>query len=708
MRCTRCALAILLGLTVAGAATGVAPVRDPLGAGFVVGTASVTNLYSQAMLLRCVEDGGKSGLSLDLSRELVLLDGTSVDPERISGRAWIAPYPLSGSETRWDSYQFLASSYVRKGRALLDVGRMRNDGDAGWDRRGQIVVRLDLSLAQDGPDRSLGIYEFLVGFSKDGDAFRKAPTVTEGPIVGPITSEDPGRVVISLRTDPASDATIDVWVGENPEGWGRRSGGAGNAGFDPPGRSGPGREARSGSDAAQSPGERADVHRFRGPAAEDHEIVLTGLRAGTDYLYRVEAGGWTSGVYSFRTAPPKGEGSFRFAFAGDSRAGVGGGARSLMGVNGLILDRLLPQAWDKGAAFWIHGGDFASGYTTVPEDFHTQLRAFKWVAASFLHERPIYAAMGNHDALIRAYDENKEGGGGGEEVALDRWPYEGESSEAVFADEWHNPRNGPEPVDPRRPPLRETVYAFQYGTVLFLVLNNNYWVSTDPERFGGCPEGWIFPEQMAWLARELDAADADRTVRHVLIVMHEPAFPNGTHIDDAMWYEGDNRVRARSADPATGDLRPDGTGLVEVRNDLARLAARSRKVVAFLTSDEHNYSRILITPDTPAGDPARDDRDGDGRIDPGGCSVIPGLRRPVWYLVSGGAGAPSYPDGVSPWNSWCKAHVGECRERAGCYRFSILAHWLLFDVDGGSIGLEVYSDRGELIDRVEDLSAVAR
>ncbi len=269
-----------------------------------------------------------------------------------------------------------------------------------------------------------------------------------------------------------------------------------------------------------------------------------------------------------------------------------------------------------------------------------------------------------------------------------------------------NPENGPSPEDSRRPGYRESVYSFQYGPVRVVVLNNNYWVSTDPARFGGAPEGWFFPDQMAWLEKELLTADADPTVHHVLLFMHEPAFPNGAHLDDAMWYLGDNRVRGWSNDPATGNLRADGAGLIDVRNDIARMAARSRKVAAIVTSDEHNYSRMLMTPDTPAGDPALDDRNGDGKLEAVPLSIIPGLARPVWYLISGGGGARNYAEEKSPWNEWWKEHPGSCPAREGCYRFSMLYHWLLFEADADVISLEVYTDRGERIDSVADLGEV--
>jgi hypothetical protein len=687
------------------------PVVDPLSLGWTERTGSgVTNLYSQEMLLRCVRDGDADGLKLDLSAEPVLLDGTTVDAGDIAGTAWTAPWPLSGTRTDWDACQFRSGTAVRGGQAGLSVARLANDDDPGWNDRGHIVVRAQLSLVQDGADRDLGTYEFIAGFRREGESYRRALAVTEGPFVAKVCGETPDRAVIVFRTDPAAAArvlvreappassretTAEAWHPERPE------------------------PAPRGA-AAGTP------RVFESPLAARHEVELRDLRPDTEYLYRVEVSGvastklphddrnprseevtnddsWTSTEYRFRTAPRPGQGMTRFAYAGDSRMGPGGGLRAFMGVNALVFPQELNAAARMGARFWLHGGDLVSGYTSVPDDFRAQLRAFKWIATPFLRSVPIYTAFGNHDVLVRNY-----AGPDKQNVGLDHWPYAGESTETILAEELVQPENGPIPSDPRRPPYRRTAFSFSYGPTRVIVVNNCYWLSRDPEQFGGSPEGFIFPDQMAWLGAELDRADADPTVRHVFLCLHEPPFPNSAHLGDAMWYDGDLGERGRTVPPDGGVPRPEAMGVVEIRNDVVRLAAASRKTVAILASDEHNYSRMLLTPETPAGDPARDDPDGDGKLNLDRLSPLPGLRRPIWLVISGGAGAPHYAEEASPWNTWWKAHGDRCREEAGCYRFSPLNHWILFEDDGRKVSLRCYSPAGDVIDEVDDLVGALR
>ena len=668
------------------------PIVDPLSLGWTERTGSgVTNLYSQEMLLRGVRDGDADGLKLDLSAEPVILDGTAVDARGVEGTAWTAPWPLSGTQTEWDACQFRSGTAVHGGQVGLSIARLANDDDPGWNDRGHIVVRVQLSLVQDGADRDLGTYEFIAGFRRQGESYRRALTVTEGPFVANVCGEAPDRAVIAFRTEPAAAAR--VLVREAPP-TSSRTGTAASWGRDRP----EDRPQRIPRGAA-----KGDPRIFESPAGTRHEVELQGLQPDTEYFYHVEVDGWTSTEYRLRTAPRPGQGTTRFAYAGDSRMGPGGGLRAFMGVNALVFPQELNAAARMGVRFWLHGGDLASGYTSVPDDFRSQLRAFKWIATPFLRSLPIYTAIGNHDALARYY-----AGPDKQSVGLDRWPYTTESTETILAEELVQPQNGPAPSDPRRPPYRRTVFSFSYGPTRVIVVNNCYWMSRDPARFGGSPEGFIFPDQMAWLRSELDRADADPTVRHVFLCLHEPPFPNSAHLGDAMWYDGDLKERGYTVPPEGGSPSPAATGVVETRNEMVRLAATSRKTVAILASDEHNYSRMLLTPETPAGDPARDDPDGDGKLNLDRLSPLPGLRRPIWLVISGGAGAPHYAEEASPWNTWWKANGDRCREEAECYRFSPLNHWILLEDDGRKVSLRCYTPAGDIIDEVDDLVGALR
>ena len=48
--------------------------------------------------------------------------------------------------------------------------------------------------------------------------------------------------------------------------------------------------------------------------------------------------------------------------------------------------------------------------------------------AGFWRSRPVYPAMGNHEALLNVFDDGSKYG-----IALDQWPYATHSAEAVFA-----------------------------------------------------------------------------------------------------------------------------------------------------------------------------------------------------------------------------------------------------------------------------------
>ena len=245
------------------------------------------------------------------------------------------------------------------------------------------------------------------------------------------------------------------------------------------------------------------------------------------------------------------------------------------------------------------------------------------------------------------------------------------------------------------PPYEETVYAFTHGPLRVSVFNNNYWYTTHDRipDVGGSPEGYLLSEQIEWIERELERAAADPAVRHVVLCAQEPVWPVAGHAHDAMWHRGENWRRALRH-RGDGTFEELGPGIVEVRNRLWALASNQPKVAAFLTSDEHNYSRTLITASTPVGLPARDDRDGDGRLD-APFSPNPDFGPPLWSIVSGGAGAPFYGREPVPWDEGVRA-------------FSTRFHYVVVRADVERIGLTTYDLDGTVLDRVRDLMAVRR
>ncbi len=542
---------------------------------------------------------------------------------------------------------------LENGRGIISIREYFNPrahtNVNGWTDQGVIAYRLNLWRKTTKGVRPLGLYDSCVRFIKKGDGFEKALTLTEGPIVNLITSDHPDWLVISLETDIPSRAEIEL-------------------------------------KGASTFTDRKEAIR--------HEIRLQNLLPDTEYRYRVIA--WREGdtlrspYFSFRTAPRPGSSPVVFAYTGDGRAGQGGGEREYIGVNRYILQQIAAAVYRQGARFLLFGGDMISGYTDYAEDFILQFKAFKQALFGFLLERPLYTAVGNHEALLHTFEDGSRYG-----LGMDKWPYRTSSVEAVFAREFVHPENGPEPY-PDTPPYRETVYSFTYGNVKIIVFNNNYWWTSHRAipHFGGNPEGYILPNQMEWIQKELQRADSDPAIRYVLLMAQEPVFPNGGHAKDAMWYFGDNRLRAYMSRDGK-KLKPFDLGIIEVRNRFWEMVSASPKVVAVLCSDEHAYHRTLITRQTPVGLFPQDDLDGNGKLDDGQISPNPRFRYPVWHIVSGGAGAPYYVQEDTPWKDWVKIYTSHY-------------NYILLKAYPDRISLQVYNLTGQLLDSVDDLTAVKK
>ncbi len=651
-----------------GATTGARAAADPpidhrrLLARPEVNFYHVRNLISIRRIQAAIRDGDRRGLTLDFGGLKTLLDGTPVEPGKIYGRIYVGPYPFAAGEGADDYKRFRLSGRIKGGRGIIPCNGLlkKKINSEGWKDRGTVVVRLELFLARPGPDRFLGRYDTFASFKRRGPRTIKTTSVIEGPSVNLVRSDDPTRIVIAFTTDRPVIGRVIV----------------------------------------------SGLGRFSSPRpATTHEITVSGLRPGRVYRYYVSAGQTRTRTSWFKSAPRPGRGPVTVAFIGDSREGVGGGMKQFMGVNADILGRVVNVARRHGATLMLMGGDLINGYTSVPADFLSQLQVFKQAVAGFVRHFPLYPLMGNHEALLRVFkDPTLSGIWKKWGAQVDAWPYATRSSEAVFAAAFVNPTNGPRPSDPRRPSYRENVYAFQYGPILFLGLNNNYWVSYAVPKYGGAPEGYMFDDQLDWIERRLEAARRDPTVRYVILYLQEPVFPNDGHLQDAMWYHGDNNVRAYVF--RGGRLRPEKKGIIEVRNRLARLAARYAKVAAVLASDEHAFHRTLIHARVPVGDPRRDDQNHNGRLGETGETVspLPDLKYPVHYIVSGGAGAPYYSEAPTPWNRYWKKRP----DRRKYYRFSHQANVIILRADARRISMEVFNPYGERIDRIDDLMAVKR
>ena len=160
-------------------------------------------------------------------------------------------------------------------------------------------------------------------------------------------------------------------------------------------------------------------------------------------------------------------------------------------------------------------------------------------------------------------------------------------------------------------------------------------------------------------------------IDHIFMTVHTPVFPNGGHVRDDMWYDGDNSYRAH----VKGE--PVEKGIIERRDEILDLLVnKSSKFKAALTGDEHNYSLLKINDDMP-------------RYPDGYDKEKVKLRRQVWQVNNGAAGAPYYGQEDTPWMDHLQ-------------NFSTQNALVFFHVYGLSIKVEVINpDTGELIDEFE-------
>jgi hypothetical protein len=568
------------------------------------------------------------------------------------GRLSAGPEYFDEYNTDYFETRYAQQVEIVAGRCLLPVKPYFEPGNVlnvnRWTSGGVLGYRLDLLRSREGRPAHAGWFDGRVWFRYDAAGARPMVSITEGPVVALLQSDHPEWMVIAAETDRRSGARVEV------EG----------------------------------------VGTFTSSVSETrHEIRVAGLKPNTAYRYRffVVDGRDTAVTpwLTFRSARVSGSGTaVTFAYAGDARGSSGGGEFSFLGVNRRVLSRLAVDAYRRGISFFLFGGDLISGFTNSIETFRMQLKSFKQALAPFLYTTPLYSAIGNHESLLHQFDDGSRNG-----IGMDRWPYRMASAEAVFAQELVQPENGPEPL-PGLPPYRETAFTLSYGPVRIIVFNNNYWWTSHNRiaEFGGSPEGYILPEQLGWIERELEKAKSDTTVRYVLLLAQEPVFPGAGHVGDAMWHNGNNNVRAYMVKDG-GPPQPFPMGIVEVRNRLWELVSRNPKVAAVLGSDEHNYQRLLIDARTPVGVPALDDRDRNGKLDDGIMSADSAFGLPTWFIISGGAGAPYYTQQRSPWEG-------------SLVRFTAQNHYVLFHADDKRIGCRVYSVNGQLLDEEEDLLKV--
>ena len=537
-----------------------------------------------------------------------------------------------------------------------DTGLIEGNG-------GTIVYRIEVFDSRVNTTRA---YDRRLRYKREGEpktgTYTTLTTVTEGPFVDLVTQNS---AVISWETDRPTEGIVRVYTQEKSNTLTEKE------------------SFSSKNDSTQ------------------HEVTVTNLQPDTTYFYQVYTDELSS-KYPFKTAPIPGNAStFKFGFMSDSRAGVGGGERAQNGVNAKDLGRFAIELYTKKADFVCFGGDLINGYTSIVWDYTSQLKTWKRTIQPVGALIPFYESIGNHEQVGTYYTVKTVDMKQNENYIQFAGTVGDDSAESIFAKEFVNPIGSiyghgiPNPENKwspntagkdSGPTYKENVYSFNYGRIHFISLNSNYWTtgyrsqskygqkSQDKDAinlalkvFGGNREGYLMNNQMDWLKKELEAAQNDSKIDWIFIILHEPPFPNGGHVKDAMYW----------GTPGQGELGgynnknvPFGD-VIDMRNRFWTVVSSKSKVLGVLCGDEHNYSRTLID-----------------------SSLNPDFEYPVWQIISGGCGAPYYVQDKSvPWVEHVKA-------------FTIDKHFCLFSVDKQQIGLEVYNDNSQLLDSILDLTTI--
>jgi 3',5'-cyclic AMP phosphodiesterase CpdA len=254
---------------------------------------------------------------------------------------------------------------------------------------------------------------------------------------------------------------------------------------------------------------------------------------------------------------------------------------------------------------------------------------------------------------------------------VDKFPFETESAEAIMQQSFVAPLNGPDSEDGNMydksrntkdfPSYKENVFYYTHDNVAMIVLNSSYWYSSNAAAetaTSGGLLGYIQDNQLKWLQQIIQKIEKNKAIDHIFVTLHAPVFPNGGHVSDGMWYNGDNEKRPYISG------NPVDKGIIERRDEfLDILINQSKKVVAVLAGHEHSYNRLELTKEVniyPDNYPFK-------KLN---------ISRPIFQIINGAAGAPYYTQEKTPWSEQTKA-------------FTIENALCLFYVDGKTIKMKV-------------------
>ena len=475
-------------------------------------------------------------------------------------------------------------------------------------------------------DKGHILYDGKVAFTYKDGLFKAEPTIVEGPFINQLTEKG---AIISFTTSQEVDAKITI---DN------------------------------------------NIYRNNKPA-KIHEIKIDDLKPDKKYNYTVSVADFEFD-FSFETAPsPGNRKAFTFAYCSDSRAGQGGGERDIYGANVYIMKKIAALAYAEGIKFMQFTGDLINGYDTSRERMNLQYANWKRAVEAWWHYVPIVPGFGNHESYNYVFYEPSSG----TYQAIDHFPFKDDSSESLFQDNFVLPENGPLSEDNTKydpnpdkidfPSYKENVYWYSYDNVAIVALNSDYFYAPKGSSItSGNIHAFIMDAQMKWLQKTLKRLEKNDDIDHVFITIHTPFFPNGGHVKDDMWYSGNNKYRA------TVNGQPYEKGIIERRDELLNLIVnKSKKTVAILSGDEHNYNLLTITNEME-------------RYPTGYQFEKLELSRKFYQINNGAAGAPYYAQEETPWSENVR-------------NFSTQNALVLIDVDGKRIHVRVKNpDTLELID----------
>jgi hypothetical protein len=288
--------------------------------------------------------------------------------------------------------------------------------------------------------------------------------------------------------------------------------------------------------------------------AHMHEVHLCGLVPDTTYYYRAGGEGHWSAVQRFRTAPAAGGSGYDVNFA------VAGDTRDDFAVWTMVQSQILAMSGASTPDFLMFSGD------ALPIGTDQNLWN-QWFAASrpTMPLMPYVFAHGNHEALSLNYLV---------QIAQ------------------------PQSDDPQ---ADELYFAFDYGPVHFVVLNDSASSATALAS--------LISAEQSWLMRDLAAVDRARTP-WVVAFHHKGAFSSSNHTSD--------------------------TDVTSVRAAWPPVFAQSG-VDVVLNGHDHNFevTQPLLGDGTPAPS---------------------GMHGTVYYTAAG-AGAMLYPSATRGWTRYSESVV---------------------------------------------------